>query len=182
MCIYWRRPRWRLASQAADASTQRFAAVGAEPPHVWPSGRVHARRDDGPPSDDQPADALRSLARRRRNHRYWTTCAPFLDDLLDDLSRRIRRRDEGCGVRKSGIGNGLRRAREPPLLVDGRLGRLGQPILHFSTEGYGSFRRNAFGHRLNIWLRWPARPDFPPIIGNRFCFRRSIDRPRGEVE
>jgi hypothetical protein len=63
-----------------------------------------------------------------------TTYAPFLDDLLDDLSRRIWHGDEGCGVRKSGIGKGLRSAQRPPLLVDGRLGRLGQTVFHFSFD------------------------------------------------
>jgi hypothetical protein len=67
---------------------------------------------------------FRPLAHGRRNHGYWTTSAPFLDDFSDDLCRRTWHRDEGCGVCKSGIGNGLRRAQQTPLLVDGRLGRL----------------------------------------------------------
>jgi len=61
----------------------------------------------------------------------WTTCAPFLDDLLDDLSRPNGRGQEGSGFRKSHSGKDLRRARSTPLLVDGRLGRLGPCISTF---------------------------------------------------
>jgi hypothetical protein len=46
---------------------------------------------------------------------------------------------------KSSIGKGLRRARQTPLLVDGRLG---EAFLHFSFEGVALIRRSNA-------LNWP---------------------------
>ena len=94
------------------------------------------------------ASALAAQAPGRRNHRNWTTCAPFLDDLLDDLSRPIRRGHEGSRVRKSGFEKGLRLSRQTPLLVDGRLGRLGHPFREISCWRRGAGRMKAEGLRM----------------------------------